>query len=92
MSRMPVQKQALPRHLLRRAKKSNVREGPRRRVMPIRKRMLPIASRARSKKKRRPKRMKRLVSVSVLKQAGKENGGTYVPPAQKATAISVAGH
>ena len=33
--------------------------------MPIRKSMLPIASRARSKKKRRPRRMKRLGFVSI---------------------------
>lgn len=58
ISRTPAQNAKVPFHLFLRAKKTNVRWGPSRSVMPIRKRMLPIASRARSKKRIRPSRKK----------------------------------
>jgi len=56
---MPAQNAKLPRHFCLRAKKRNVRCGPRRSVMPMRKRMLPMARRARSKKRMRPKMRKK---------------------------------
>jgi hypothetical protein len=55
----PAQNASVPFHLFLRAKKTKVRWGPRRSVMPMRKRMLPMASRARSKKRMRPKRKKK---------------------------------
>lgn len=55
----PAQNASVPFHLFLLAKKTNVRWGPSRRVMPMRKRMLPMASRARSKKRMRPKRKKK---------------------------------
>jgi hypothetical protein len=59
MSSTPAQNASVPFHLFFRAKNTNVRCGPRRRVMPMRKRMLPMASRARSKKRIRPKTKKK---------------------------------
>ena len=53
---MPDQNARLPFHFCFRAKKRKVREGPRRRVMPMRKRMLPIARSARSKRRIMPRR------------------------------------
>lgn len=54
MSRIPIVKAKVPRSFWRRAKKERVFAGPRIRGRPIRKRMLPIARRERSKKVRRP--------------------------------------
>lgn len=58
-------KAKVPRSFWRRAKKVRVFEGPRIRGRPIRKRMLPIARRARSKKVIRPR-----VRKKVPKQGG----------------------
>lgn len=57
--KIPAQKAALPRHFCLRAKKRKVRCGPRSNVIPTRKRMLPMARRARSKKRIRPKTRKK---------------------------------
>jgi hypothetical protein len=59
ISSTPAQKASVPFHFCLRAKKTNVRCGPRRSVMPTRNRMLPMASRARSKKRIRPSRKKK---------------------------------
>lgn len=59
MSSTPAQKANVPFHFCLRAKKTNVRWGPSSSVMPTRKRMLPMASRARSKKRIRPSRKKK---------------------------------
>jgi hypothetical protein len=59
MSSTPAQNARVPFHFCLRAKKTNVRCGPSRSVMPTRKRMLPIASRARSKKRIKPSRKKK---------------------------------
>jgi hypothetical protein len=59
MSSTPAQNASVPLHLFLRAKKTNVRCGPSRSVIPIRKRMLPIARSARSKKRIRPKMKKK---------------------------------
>lgn len=55
IKRIPIVKANVPRSFWRRAKKERVFEGPRIRGRPIRKRMLPIARRERSKKVRRPR-------------------------------------
>jgi hypothetical protein len=60
MSVMPPANAAVPLSFCRRAKKSSVFCGPMMMVRPIRKRMLPIASMARSKKRRRPPTRKKM--------------------------------
>lgn len=59
MRSTPAQNAKLPLHLFLRAKNTKVRCGPSKSVIPTRKRMFPMASRARSKKRIRPSRKKK---------------------------------
>lgn len=56
---IPAANAAVPFNFAGREKKSSVRAGPMMIVRPMRKRILPMASSARSKKKRRPRVRKR---------------------------------
>lgn len=85
MSSTPAQNASVPFHFCFRAKKTNVRCGPSNSVMPTRNRMLPIASRARSKKRIRPRRKKKpppLQNATPISVGGYGRSALFLRPAR----------